>query len=99
VIASVGWGVTCERQACMTIRSRREAVAFRIRGSERVLPAEAYKVLTDEEAIESPSFSACRHTARTITVPVEGSCKATELLSAGSVKLAHARAVDASISQ
>ncbi len=97
--ASVGWGVTCERQACMTIRSRREAVAFRIRGRERVLPAGAYKVFTDEETIEGPSFSACRHTARTITVPLEGPCEAAELLSAGSVKLAHARAVGASISQ
>ncbi|MGY8706106.1 hypothetical protein RAD16_10235 [Bradyrhizobium sp. 18BD] len=82
----------------MTIRSRREAVAFRIRGSERVLPG-AYKVLMDEETIEGPSFSACRHTARTITVLVEGPCEATELLSAGSDKHAHARAVDASISQ
>jgi len=41
----------------MTIRSRREAVAFRIRGSERVLPAGAYKVFTDEETIEGPSLS------------------------------------------
>jgi len=83
----------------MTIRSRREALAFRIRGSEPVLPAWGCEVLTDEETIRRPSFSACHDAARTITVPLEGPCEATELLSAGSVKLAHARAVDASISQ
>jgi len=79
----------------LAARSRR----FPHLGSERVLPAGAYKVLTEEETIHRPSVSARRHTARTITLPLEGPCEATELLSAGSVKLAHARAVDASVSQ
>ncbi len=45
----------------MTIRSRRETVTFRhpfrIRGIERLLPAGAYEVITDEETIESLTFS------------------------------------------
>ena len=40
----------CERQARMTIRSRREVVTFRhpfrIRGIDRLLPAGAYEVVT-----------------------------------------------------
>jgi hypothetical protein len=47
---SVGRSPSCERQACMTIRSRRESVTFkhplRIRGIERLLPAGAYEIVT-----------------------------------------------------
>jgi hypothetical protein len=46
----------------MTIRSRRETVTFkhpfRIRGIDRLLPAGAYEVVTDEETIEGLSFEA-----------------------------------------
>ena len=60
----------------MTIRSRRETVAFkhpfRIRGIERVLPAGAYEVITDEEKIEGLTFSAYRRVATMIVVPAEG---------------------------
>ncbi|SFJ95728.1 hypothetical protein SAMN05216525_14462 [Bradyrhizobium sp. Gha] len=59
----------------MTIRSRRETVTFkhpfRIRGIERVLPAGAYEVVTDEETIEGLTFSAYRRIATMITVPAE----------------------------
>ncbi|MGY4448720.1 hypothetical protein ACVWZR_003380 [Bradyrhizobium sp. i1.3.1] len=76
VTAGTGWGFTCERQACMTIRSRRETVTFRhpfrIRGVERMLPAGAYEVVTDEEAIEGLTFAAYRRVATMITVPAEG---------------------------
>jgi hypothetical protein len=55
----------CERQARMTIRSRREVVTFkhpfRIRGIDRLLPAGAYEVSTDEETIEGLSFEGARH--------------------------------------
>jgi hypothetical protein len=84
----------------MTIRSRRETVTFkhpfRIRGVERLLPAGAYEVVTDEETIDGLSFAAWRRVATLITVPAETVRGATELLSIGSVDLADAQAADAS---
>jgi len=84
----------------MTIRSRRETVTFRhpfrIRSIERLLPAGAYEVITDEEAIEGLTFSAYRRIATMIVVPAEGAHNSTEVLSIGSVDLADARAADAS---
>ena len=85
----------------MTIRSRREVVTFRhpfrIRGIERVLPAGAYEVLTDEEAIEGLSFLAFRRIVTTIIVPAEGARGTIEMLSIGSVDLANAQAADAGV--
>jgi hypothetical protein len=50
----------------MTLRSRRETITFqhpfRIRGVDRLLPAGAYEVITDEEMIEGLSFAAFRRT-------------------------------------
>ena len=73
----------------MTIRSWRETVTFRhpfrVRGVERVLPAAANEVVTDEETIEGLIFSTCRRIATTITVPVKGAGGAIEMLSIGSV--------------
>ncbi|MFK4505511.1 hypothetical protein LPJ38_34380 [Bradyrhizobium daqingense] len=84
----------------MTIRSRRETVhfkrPFRIRGIERLLPAGAYEVVTDEESIEGLTFSAYRRVGTMITVPAGGVCGVTEMLSIGSVDLANAQAADAS---
>ena len=84
----------------MTIRSRRETITFRhpahIRGIERVLPAGAYEVVTDEEMIEGLSFASYRRVATMITVPSEGVRGATEMLSIGSVDLADAQRIDAS---
>jgi hypothetical protein len=84
----------------MTIRSRRETVTFRhpfrIRSIERLLPAGAYEVITDEEAIEGLTFSAYRHIATMIVVPAEGAHNSMEVLSIGSVDLANAQAADAS---
>ena len=83
----------------MTIRSRRETVTFRhpfrIRSIERLLPAGAYEVITDEEAIEGLTFSAYRRIATMIVVPAEGAHNSMEVLSIGSVDLADARAADA----
>ena len=86
----------------MTIRSRREVVTFehpfRIRGIDRLLPAGAYEVVTDEETIEGLSFEAFRRVATMIKVPAEGSRLAMEVVSIGSVDLADAQRIDASTS-
>jgi len=83
----------------MSIRSRRETVTFnhpfRIRGIDRMLPAGAYEVVTDEEMIEGLSFASWRRIATMITVPAEGGHGVTEMLSIGSVDLADAQATDA----
>ncbi len=101
---SVGVGPLCERQACMTMRSRREVVTFkhpfRIRGVDRLLPPGAYEVVTDEETIEGLSFAAFRRVATMIIVPAEGSRGASvEMVSIGSVDLADAQRIDASVSE
>jgi hypothetical protein len=85
----------------MTIRSRRETVTFRhpfrIRGVDRLLPAGAYEVITDEEQIEGLSFAAFRRIATMILVPGVASPGSTmEMLSVGSVDLADAQRIDAS---
>jgi len=91
-----------EQQARMTIRSRRETVtfkhSFRIRGVDRLLPAGAYEVITDEEQIEGLSFAAFRRIATMILVPAAFSSASTmEMLSIGSVDLAEAQRIDASV--
>ena len=57
----------------MTIGSRRETVTlrhpFRIKGIDRLLPAGAYEVVTDEEMIEGLSFASFRRVATMIMVP------------------------------
>ena len=83
----------------MTIRSRRETVTFhhpfRIRGIDRLLPPGAYEVVTDEEMIEGLSFPAYRRVATMIMVRTGG--LTTEMLSIGSVDLANAQRIDASV--
>ena len=84
----------------MTIRSRRETVTFkhpfRIRGVDRLLPAGAYEVITDEEMIEGLSFAAFRRIATMIVVPAAATRLATEMISIGSVDLSDAQRIDAS---
>lgn len=84
----------------MTMRSRRETVTFqhpfRLRGVDRLLPAGAYEVVTDEEMIEGLSFPAFRRVATMIMVPAAGQSSAMEMLSIGSVDLADAQHADAS---
>ena len=84
----------------MTVRSRREVVTFRhpfqIRGVDRLLPAGHYEVITDEEMIDGLSFAAFRRIATMIVVPApRGS--AMEMISIGSVDLADAQRIDASM--
>jgi hypothetical protein len=88
----------------MTIRSRREIVTFKhpfqIRGIDRLLPAGAYEVVTDEEMIEGLSFASYRRIATMIMVPAAAARgSAMEMLSIGSVDLADAQRIDASTPQ
>jgi hypothetical protein len=84
----------------MTIRSRRETVTFkhpfRIRGVDRLLPAGAYEVITDEEMIEGLSFAAFRRIATMIVVPAAATRLAMERIPIGSVDLSDAQRIDAS---
>jgi hypothetical protein len=85
----------------MTIRSRREIVTFKhpfqIRGIDRLLPAGAYEVITDEEMIEGLSFASYRRVATMIMVPAAASRGSTmEMISIGSVDLSDAQRIDAS---
>ena len=85
----------------MTIRSRREIVTFKhpvqIRGVDRLLPAGAYEVITDEEMIEGLSFASFRRVATMIMVPAAASRGSTmEMISIGSVDLSDAQRIDAS---
>jgi hypothetical protein len=86
----------------MTTRSRREIVTFKhpfqIRGIDRLLPAGAYEVVTDEEMIEGLSFASFRRVATMIMVPAAASRGATmEMISIGSVDLSDAQRIDASV--
>jgi hypothetical protein len=85
----------------MTTRSRREIVTFKhpfqIRGIDRLLPAGAYEVITDEEMIEGLSFASFRRVATMIMVPAAASRGSTmEMISIGSVDLSDAQRIDAS---
>jgi hypothetical protein len=86
----------------MTIRSRREIVTFKhpfqIRGIDRLLPAGAYEVVTDEEMIEGLSFASFRRVATMIMVPAAAAPgSAMEMVSIGSVDLSDAQRIDASM--
>jgi len=87
----------------MTTRSRRETITFqhpfRIRGIDRLLPAGAYEVITDEEMIEGLSFPAFRRIATMIMVPAAAQNATMEMVSIGSVDLADAQHADASVSR
>jgi hypothetical protein len=65
----------------MTMRSRRETITFRhpfrIKGIDRLLPAGAYEVITDEEMIEGLSFAVFRRVATMIMVPAAAPSSST----------------------
>jgi hypothetical protein len=82
----------------MTTRTRRETVTFarpiRIKGIDRLLPAGAYEVITDEEMIEGLSFASFRRVATMIMVPApRGS--AMEMISIDPAELGDAQRLDA----
>ena len=85
----------------MTMRSRRETITFnhpfRIKGIDRLLPAGAYVVITDEEMIEGLSFASFRRVATMIMVAAAPPRSSTmEMISIGSVDLSDAQRIDAS---
>ena len=85
----------------MTTRTRRETVnflhPFSMKGVDRLLPAGAYEVITDEETIEGLSFAAFRRVATMIMVPAAGSHGATmEMIYISSIDLSDAQRIDAS---
>ena len=85
----------------MTTRSRRETVhfkhPFRIRGVDRLLPAGAYEVVTDEEMIEGLSFPCFRRVATMLMVPGASlNISSMEMISISSVDLSDAQRNDAS---
>jgi hypothetical protein len=96
-------GIVCERQPGMTMRSRRETINFKhpfqIKGIDRLLPAGAYEVITDEETIEGLSFVVFRRVATMIMVPAAAPRSSTmEMVSISSIDLADAQRIDASSS-
>jgi hypothetical protein len=85
----------------MTMRSRRETITFRhpfrIKGVDRLLPAGAYEVITDEEMIEGLSFASFRRVATMIMVPAAAPRGSSmEMISIAAVDLAAAQRIDAS---
>jgi hypothetical protein len=87
----------------MTMRTRRETVTFnhpaRIKGIERLLPAGAYEVVTDEEMIEGLSFPSFRRISTMIMVPcMPPHQHSIEMLTITPVALAEAQRRDATAS-
>jgi hypothetical protein len=84
----------------MTGRSRRETVTFvhpfRINGIDRILPAGAYEVVTDEEMIEGLSFASFRRIATMIMVPSGSHSSTMEMISINPIDLSDAQRADAS---
>jgi hypothetical protein len=86
----------------MTMRSRRETITFRhpfrIKGVDRLLPAGAYEVITDEEMIEGLSFASFRRVATMIMVPAAAPRGSSmEMISIGATDLNDAQRDDASV--
>jgi hypothetical protein len=85
----------------MTMRSRRETITFkhpfRIKGIDRLLPAGAYEVITDEEMIEGLSFAVFCRVATMIMAPAAAPRNSTmEMVSISPIDLSDARRIDAS---
>jgi hypothetical protein len=83
----------------VTTRSRRETITFkhpfRLKGIDRLIPAGAYEVVTDEEMIEGLSFASYRRIATLMIVPAAPPSKSTEMISIGSLELADVQRIDA----
>src|SRR5438874_7229845 len=93
--ATTNWSIV------MTTRSRRETIhfkhSFRIKGVDRLLPAGAYEVITDDEMIEGLSFPCFRRVATLIMVPgAPPQRSTTEMISISSIDLSDAQRIDAS---
>jgi hypothetical protein len=82
------------------MRSRRETIVFKhpfqLKGVDRLIPAGAYDVVTDEEMIEGLSFASYRRVATMIMVPAAPPHAASmEMIAIGSLELADAQRIDA----
>jgi hypothetical protein len=68
----------------MTIRTTRTTVTFRrpfsLTGTDRIVPAGSYPVVTDEELIDGLSFLAYRRVLTAIYLPVAGHGSSIEML-------------------
>ncbi|KIZ42706.1 MULTISPECIES: hypothetical protein [Rhodopseudomonas] len=87
----------------MTTRTRRETLTFhhpfRLAGIDRLLPAGAYDVVTDEEMIEGLSFASFRRVATMITIPAAPPRQSSmEMISVDAADLAEAQRQDAATS-
>lgn len=87
----------------MITRSRRETITFhhpfRLAGIDRLLPAGAYEVVTDEEMIEGLSFASYRRVATLITIPGAPPRQSSmEMIPIAATDLAEAVRIDASAS-
>jgi hypothetical protein len=85
-------------------RSRRETIVFkhpfRMASIERLLPAGAYEVVTDEEMIEGLSFPVFRRVATMMMIPAEApNSSAVEMISIGSIELSNAQRIDAAVTR
>ena len=86
----------------MTMRVRRETITFKhpfqIEGVDRLLPAGAYEVITDEEMIEGLSFASFRRVA---TNGAGGGTRGStmEMIAISSIALSDAQRIDASASR
>jgi hypothetical protein len=81
-------------------RSRSETVIFkhpfRIASVERLLPAGAYEVVTDEEMIEGLSFPCYRRVATMMMIPAAPPrSSSVEMISISSIDLSDAQRTDA----
>jgi hypothetical protein len=76
----------------MTIRTTEMSVRFQrpfvLKGSERMYPAGAYRVLVDEELIDGLSFLAYRRVSTMMFVPGSGSSVEMMTVDAGALELA-----------
>lgn len=83
----------------MTTRTRRETISFarpfRLAGIDRLLPAGAYEVITDEEMIEGLSFASFRRVATMIMVPAAARGGSMEMISIDPAELERARRTNA----
>jgi hypothetical protein len=83
----------------VTIRSRNETVVFNrpfhLKGVERLLPAGAYEVVSDDEMIEGLSFPCYRRVSTMIMVPGEPPNAAdTEMITISAIDLSDAQRND-----
>ncbi|HYW62030.1 MAG TPA: hypothetical protein VE865_02385 [Bradyrhizobium sp.] len=83
----------------MTTRTRRATVtfgrAFRLDGVDRLLPAGAYEVITDEEMIEGLSFASFRRVATMIMVQAAARNGSMEMIPIDPAELERAQRIDA----